>query len=264
MAVASNKPSETGPTTERRIILAGLFGMCALAWLYVLYMGWGMEHMDAGADMAIMPGMAAWNGVDVFLVFAMWAVMMVAMMLPSATPMILVFAAVNQRRRAQSEPHVHPAAFVAGYIAIWTAFSGIAALAQWGLLEARLVSPMMASTSPALGGGLLICAGAYQFTPLKHACLSRCRSPLSFIMTEWRAGVGGAFIMGLRHGLYCTGCCWLLMALLFVVGVMNLLWIAALAAVILLEKTLPNVRWLSIAIGLLLIGWGIGVLRQAF
>jgi predicted metal-binding membrane protein len=217
--------------------------MCTLAWLYVLYMGWGMEHMDAGADMVIMPGMSAWNGVDLFLVFAMWAVMMVAMMLPSATPMILVLA---------------------GYIAIWMAFSGIAALAQWGLLEARLVSPMMASTSPALGGGLLICAGSYQFTALKHACLSKCRSPLSFIMTEWRVGVRGAFIMGLRHGLYCTGCCWLLMALLFVVGVMNLLWIAALAAAILLEKTLPNVRWVSTAIGLLLIGWGIGVLRQAF
>jgi predicted metal-binding membrane protein len=238
--------------------------MCTLAWLYVLYMGWGMEHMDSGADMAIMPRMAAWNGVDLFLVFAMWAVMMVAMMLPSATPMILMFVMVNRRRRAQSEPYVHPAVFVAGYIVIWMAFSGIAAIAQWGLLEARLVSPMMASTSPALGGGLLICAGSYQFTPLKHACLSKCRSPLSFIMTEWRIGVRGAFIMGLRHGLYCTGCCWLLMALLFVVGVMNLLWIAALAAAILLEKTLPNVRWLSTAIGLLLVGWGIVVLRQAF
>lgn len=264
MAVVTNKPPEAEPATERRIILAGLLGVCVLAWSYVLYMGWGMENMDAGADMAIMPRMVAWNSVDLFLVFAMWAIMMVAMMLPSATPMILVFVTINQRRRVRSEPYVHPAVFVTGYISVWAAFSVIATLAQWGLLEARLVSPMMASTSPALGGLLLICAGLYQFTPLKHTCLSKCRSPLSFIMTEWRSGVRGAFIMGQRHGLYCTGCCWLLMALLFVVGVMNLLWIAALAAAILLEKTLPNARWLSIAIGLVLIGWGIGVLRQAF
>jgi len=263
MALVSNKPSETGPAAERRIVLAGLLGVCVLAWSYVVYMGWGMEHMDAGAEMAIMPRMVAWQGVDLFLVFAMWAIMMVAMMLPSATPMILVFVQVNRRRRLRSESYVPPAIFVAGYICVWVVFSLIATLAQWGLLEARLVSPMMVSTSPALGGGLLICAGLYQFTPWKHACLSKCRSPLAFVMSEWRDGVRGAFIMGLRHGLFCTGCCWLLMALLFVAGVMNLFWIAALAAWILLEKALPDVRWLYNATGLLLIGWGIGVLWLA-
>jgi predicted metal-binding membrane protein len=264
MAVARNKPPDAVPAIERRVILAGLISVCMLAWLYVFYMRWGMEYMDAGADMAIMPRMTAWNGVDLVLVFAMWVIMMVAMMLPSAMPMILMFAMINQRLRVRSEPYVPTAAFVAGYITIWATFSIVATAAQWGLLEARLVSPMMASTSPALGSGLLICAGLYQLTPLKHACLSNCRSPLLFIMTEWRIGVHGAFMMGMRHGLYCTGCCWLLMALLFVGGVMNLLWIAALAVAILLEKTLRNVRWLETVTGLVLIGWGIGVLRQTF
>jgi predicted metal-binding membrane protein len=262
--MARNTPLRAVAAIERRIILCGLIGVCVLAWMYVLYMRWGMEHMDVGADMAIMPRMTGWNGVDLVLVFAMWAIMMVAMMLPAAMPMILTFATVNQRRRLRSEPYAPTAAFVAGYIIVWTAFSMVATITQWGLLEARLVSPMMASNSPVTGGVLLICAGLYQFTPLKHICLSRCRSPLSFIMTEWRTGLHGAFVMGMRHGLYCTGCCWLLMALLFVGGVMNLLWIAALAAVVLFEKTLPNIRWLEAVTGLPLIVWGVWVLSQIF
>ena len=243
--------------SDRRRVLVGLGVIVALAWAYLLYMGWGMEHMDAGAAMSIMPHMISWNARDLALVFVMWAIMMAAMMLPSAAPMVLMFATLNRHRRDHEQTVVPVSAFVGGYLAIWTAFSGLATFAQWGLLEASLVTPMMASTSDLLGGGLLIAAGIFQFTSLKHACLAKCRSPLAFIMTEWRDGTGGALVMGLRHGAYCTGCCWLLMALLFVFGVMNLIWIALLSAFVLIEKLLPRARWLSPGSGVLLIAWGV-------
>jgi predicted metal-binding membrane protein len=241
-------------------LLLGLGSVIALAWGYLLYMGWGMGHMEVGANMAIMPRMTQWGIIDLLLVLMMWVVMMVAMMLPSATPMILTFNGLNRQRESGSAHVTHVWTFVAGYIVVWAAFSLLATLFQWALLEARLVSPMMRSRSPMLGGILLVCAGAFQFSPLKQACLSTCRSPLSFIMTEWRSGATGAFVMGLRHGIYCTACCWLLMALLFVLGVMNLLWIAALAVFILIEKTLPRVRYVSFATGAILIAWGLLVL----
>jgi predicted metal-binding membrane protein len=130
--------------------------------------------------------------------------------------------------------------FVLGYLVVWTTYSVAAALAQAGLHAAALMSPAMAATSPLLAGGLLVAAGVFQWTPLKRACLAGCRSPLSFLMAGWREGRGGAFVMGLRHGLYCLGCCWALMALLFVVGVMNLLWVAAIAVAVLVEKVVPR------------------------
>ena len=242
---------------DRVVVLGGLMAVTALAWAYLLYMGWGMEHMEAGADMAIMPRMTDWKAIDLLLVFAMWVIMMAAMMLPSAAPMLLVFAALNRARRAQRGPFAPTGIFALGYLAAWTVFSLLATLAQWGLLEARLVTPMMESASPLLGGALLIAAGVFQFTPLKRTCLAGCSSPLTFVMTEWREGTRGAFIMGLRHGAYCIGCCWLLMALLFVFGVMNLLWIAFLAIFVLVEKLLPGARWLSSAGAVLLIAWGL-------
>jgi predicted metal-binding membrane protein len=224
---------------DRAIILGGLVGISALAWVYMLYLAWNMQRMDMAMEMT-MPRMQAWGAVDLILLFVMWSVMMVAMMIPSATPMILLFASINRRRQAQQRPFVPTVVFLGGYVLVWTGFSALATLTQWGLHAAALLSPMMVSTSPVLGGLLLIAAGIFQWTPLKSACLTHCRSPLSFLMTDWREGTRGALIMGLKHGSYCTGCCWFLMALLFVAGVMNLLWVATIAAFVLVEKVVPR------------------------
>jgi predicted metal-binding membrane protein len=211
-----------------------------------------------------MPGMEGWGTVDFVLMFVMWAVMMVAMMTPSATPMILTFSRINRRRHERRNPIVATGAFLAGYLAVWTAFSTVATVAQWALHSAALLSPMMESNNPLLGGMLLIGAGVFQYTPLKHACLAHCRSPIGFFMTEWREGNGGAFLMGVRHGYYCVGCCWLLMALLFVAGVMNLLWVASIAAYVLVEKIVPAGHWVSRAIGLFIIVGGAWMITKTF
>jgi predicted metal-binding membrane protein len=247
------------PVRDRVIVLSGLAAAATLAWIYLLNMSWGMEHMDAGAAMVIMPRMTDWGAIDLLLVLAMWAIMMAAMMLPSIVPMVLSFAFLSRQRRAQRLPYAHTSVFVLGYLAVWSGFSLLATLAQWGLLEARLVTPMMVSATPLLAGALLIVAGVFQLTPLKHACLSKCASPLGFLLNEWRDGSAGAWIMGFRHGAYCVGCCGALMALLFVFGVMNVLWVAALSIYVMLEKMLPQARWLPFAEGLLLVGWGVAV-----
>jgi predicted metal-binding membrane protein len=189
----------------------------------------------------------------------MWAVMMVAMMVPSATPMIFAFLQVNRGRKAANRPFVPVTIFVVGYLAVWAAFSALATFAQWGLHRTALLSPAMAATSPALNGGLLIAAGIFQWTPLKLACLKGCRSPLSFLMGEWREGTGGAFVMGLRHGAYCVGCCWVLMALLFVAGVMNLLWVAVIALFVMAEKLLPRGELIARVSGVALILAGVAM-----
>ena len=182
--------------------------------------------------------------------------MMMAMMLPSATPMILLVAGVERQRRDRGHPAVPTAMFAAGYLLVWTGFSLAAALAQWGLHNAALLSPMLASTSPALGGLLLVGAGVYQWLPLKSACLGHCRSPLPFLGVHWREGSAGALAMGVRHGLYCLGCCWALMGLLFVAGVMNLLWVAAIAALVLVENVAAAGPWHGRGAGLVMIGAG--------
>jgi len=176
--------------------------------------------------------------------------------------MTLIFAAVG-RKAAQKGAAVAPTpVFVFGYLVIWFLFSALATLAQWGLERAALLSPMMVTTSPLLGAGLLIAAGVYQLTPAKSACLTHCRSPAHFISGHWRTGTAGAFRMGLDHGLYCLGCCWALMALLFVGGVMNLLWIAAIALFVLLEKVLPYPKWPRRIAGVGLIGTGLALLMS--
>jgi predicted metal-binding membrane protein len=224
---------------DRIIVLAGLISVAALAWAYTVYLAHDMGNMHMGMGMA-MPKMQSWSLMDFVSMFLMWAVMMVAMMVPTAAPMILIFANVNRKRQEQERPYVPTAVFLSGYLLVWTGFSVLATLAQWGLHEAALLSPMMVSTSPILGGILLLAAGIFQWTPLKYACLKHCRSPLSFLMTDWREGYRGALIMGLKHGSYCTGCCWFLMALLFVAGVMNLLWVATITAFVLVEKAVPR------------------------
>jgi predicted metal-binding membrane protein len=258
------RPSVTAvPRRERAYILAGLFGVTALAWGYLVAMAAGMGE-TAGVsggmeDMAAMAAarLAAWSPLDWVLMLAMWAVMMVGMMLPSATPTILLFAAVRRKQRARGHDIAPVAAFVFGYVAAWTAFSVAAVVLQWGLERLALLTPMMAAASAAFGGAVLIAAGLYQLGPLKHRCLEHCRSPIEFLSRRWRPGVAGAVAMGLEHGAYCVGCCWVLMALLFVGGVMNLLWVAAIAAFVLIEKVAPKGNIVHRVAGLFLVGWGI-------
>jgi predicted metal-binding membrane protein len=240
---------------DRAIVAVGLAGVALLSWIYLLCMGWGMRHMEIGIGMVIMPAMQAWTAGDLALVFLMWAVMMVAMMVPAASPMILLFAEINRRRGGRQNALVATGLFLLGYLTAWASFSLAATLAQWGLLTVALLSPMMESTSKPLSASLLLVAGLFQFSPLKDACLAHCRSPLGFFMTEWRDGACGAFRMGLKHGGYCLACCWALMALLFAVGVMNLLWVAGLSAFVLLEKLTPANRWVSRLGGLGFIAW---------
>jgi predicted metal-binding membrane protein len=245
----------------RIVVLSGLALITALSWAYVASLASDMRNMDVGAEMT-MPRMQAWGVADFGLTFGMWAVMMVAMMTPSAAPMILMFAGVNQRRRKQQVSYAPTSVFLAGYLGVWAAFSVLATAAQWGLHTVSLLSPMMAITSPALGGILLVAAGIYQWTPLKYTCLSKCRSPLGFVLNEWREGRWGAFLMGMKHGGYCTGCCWSLMALLLVAGVMNLLWVAAIAGFVLLEKVAPAGDRLGRVAGVLLVGWGVWMIAR--
>ena len=179
-----------------------------------------------------------WTVTDVALTGVMWTVMMVAMMTPSAAPVILLFAGTQRAWRA-ARSSIVTAVFGAGYLLVWTAFSAAAAAGQWALHQAAMLSPSMSTSSAWLGGGILVAAGIYQLTPTKRACLTHCQSPLGFLMSHWRDGTAGALRMGISHGLYCVGCCWALMCVLFVVGVMNLAWVAALAIFVLLEKIGP-------------------------
>jgi predicted metal-binding membrane protein len=244
---------------DRIVVVSGLALITALSWAYVASLASGMQTMGMSTEMS-MPRMRPWGVTEFALTFVMWAVMMVAMMTPSAAPMILMFAGVNRRRQKQQVPYVPTSVFLVGYLAVWAGFAVLATAAQWGLHSASLLSPTMASASPVLGGVLLLAAGIYQWTPLKHACLSKCRSPLGFVLNEWREGRWGAFLMGLKHGAYCTGCCWSLMALLFVAGVMNLVWVAAIAGFVLLEKVAPAGKRMGRAAGVLLAAGGVVLL----
>ncbi len=244
---------------DRAVVWGGLAVLVLGAWAYLFH----LQRSMAGSGP--MPGMAAplapWTPRELAFTILMWAVMMAGMMLPSAAPVLLLFAALNRKRREQGVAAVPTAVFALGYLVVWTGFSVAAAGAQWGLHAAAVLSPALATTSPLVAGALLVAAGVYQLTPLKEACLAHCRSPLGFFLTEWRDGAAGAFGMGLRHGTYCLGCCWILMGLLFVTGVMNLLAVATIAAFVLLEKVAPGGRligrlasWALILAGLLVLG----------
>lgn len=222
---------------DRAVVTAGLVGVSALAWVYLVVLAAGMDGM--AMDEAVMSARAApWSVLDFVLMVLMWAVMMVGMMVPSAAPMILLYARLVRTQAGKGRVLAPTGVFAGGYVLVWTLFSVAAASLQWALEQVALLSPLMTSTSSWLGAGLLIAAGAYQLTPLKLACLKHCRSPIHFLATRWRDGTWGALRMGLEHGAYCVGCCWFLMALLFVGGVMNLLWVAAIAALVLIEKVL--------------------------
>ena len=245
-------PLEAVLRRDRIVVVSGVTGLAALAWAYMVYLAQGTSDMDMGMAM---PQMQTWGSGDLVLMFAMWVVMMVAMMVPTAAPMVLVFAAMNRRGR-ERQPYLPTGTFLLGYVVVWSGFAALATLANWGLHANGLLSTMMGSATSIVGGGLLLAAGIFQWTPFKYVCLTRCRSPIGFLLSEWREGADGALVLGLRHGLLCLGCCWALMGLLFVVGVMNLLWIAALAGFVLVEKVAPGGVWVSRASGLLLVGWG--------
>lgn len=229
---------------ERVVVLLALAGVTAIAWVYLFIARRDMDmSSSAMSEMPDMPDMAM--PFDAPWLFAMWWVMMLGMMLPSAAPMILTFDALQRRKRARDEPYVPTALFVAGYLIVWGGFSLAATAAQMLLQQGALLTPMLALASPVAGGVLFVLAGIYQFTPWKYACLRQCRSPFAFVLNHWRGGWNGALRMGADHGLYCLGCCWILMALLFALGAMNLVWVAAITAFIFAEKLLPFGVWVG-------------------
>ena len=247
---------------DRAVVLSGLAAVVVLAWAYLLFgAGIKMEMMDMGGGqmMAMSPEWTLSYGA---LIFVMWAVMMVAMMLPSAAPAILLAAALDRRRSTASAPQ-QGMLFASGYLLVWSAFSLLATLLQWGLDEAGLLSGTMAAGNRILAGAVLVAAGAYEWTPLKNTCLAHCRSPIAFLLQHWRQGRLGAVVTGMRHGLFCLGCCWILMALLFVGGLMNLLWVAAIALLVLIEKTAPWGGRMARITGVVLAIWGAAALALA-
>jgi predicted metal-binding membrane protein len=248
---------------ERRLIVASLVALTLVAWAYLWLLAAGMARgdmslmgMGAGEampmpDMPDMPGMGAapWTAATFGLMFLMWWVMMVGMMVPSSMPTILLYARVQHHWLPEQHATRHVALFTAGYLLAWAAFSAVATSIQWALNVSGLIAPMTMSVSTKLGAALFAAAGVYQLSPFKNVCLRHCRSPAEFLAQHRRPGAAGAFLTGSHHGLYCVGCCWLLMALLFAGGVMNLLWVAALAVLVLLEKLVPHGHWLARASG---------------
>ena len=236
----------------RGFILAALMILSALAWWYTIYLAKTMNC----CMFTIKGAWPFWSGQQFWMMFVMWVVMMVAMMVPTIAPMVLVFAMVNRKRYEQAKPYVSTGFFLLGYLIMWTGFSLLMTFLQEWLQVRALISAHMVLNNQTIQGSILILAGVFQWTPLKNKCLTHCRSPFDFIMTDWREGAGGAVMMGLRHGAFCLGCCWLLMLLLFVGGVMNIAWIVLLSVFVLGEKIFPYGRVLSRIAGLALIAWG--------
>jgi predicted metal-binding membrane protein len=273
---------------DRTIVAASLAAIAAIAWVYILWLsatmnmdgmsmaepGMGMDpamDMDMGSDgeggvLSTLPGLSPrpWTAVEAGVTMTMWVVMMVGMMLPSATPMILLYARVGRQSRKEGKPFAATGFFAGGYLLAWAAFALVATFGQW-LMEGTLLTPALASASRVLSGIVLTLAGLYQWTPLKDACLTQCQTPIVFLQSHggFRRDPAGAVGLGLRHGLYCIGCCWALMTLLFVGGIMNVLWIAAIAMFVLAEKVVPAGRSLSRAAGGVLIAAGIWQLLAA-
>ena len=251
---------------ERTVVLVSLAVVIALSWAYVLSgAGMGvsafeMTQMSGDRTMIGMMSPAEWNLEYAGVMVLMWWIMMIAMMLPAAAPMILLFARMNHKQREKGNVYVPTALFVSAYLVVWAGFSLVAVAIQWSLEASNLLSPMLVSMSAYLGGGLLVAAGIYQLTPIKQACLQHCRSPMHFVLSRWRSGQLGAFRMGVEHGVFCVGCCWFLMGLLFFGGVMNLWWIAGLAIYVLVEKTVSGGHWIGQIIGLFLVIWGAAVI----
>lgn len=232
---------------DRAIIIAALTAITVLAWSYIV---WLANIMDMGGlPMSGMPDMGAmlapafkpWTVTDFVVMFVMWTVMMIGMMTPSVAPIILIYARVGRQAERQDKPLAATSFFAGGYLLAWTATSLFATIGQWLMERAALLTPMMTTTSGIAGGLILMAVGVYQWTPAKSACLKHCRAPLSFIQQRggFRRDSLGSLTVGFHHGLFCIGCCWALMALLFVGGIMNIVWIAGLTTFVLLEKVAP-------------------------
>ncbi len=237
------------PRRDFIAITGSLAGITVLSWWYLIWMA------QDGCCFKI----PVWDAPYFWMMFWMWAVMMVGMMVPSALPMILIYAAVARKAERDGTPIASTGAFTAGYIFMWTVFSLLVTVLQWQLDKAALLSPMMVANSPKFGAALLIAAGIYQWLPVKNSCLKHCRSPFHFISSHWRSGNAGAFWMGISHGAFCIGCCWVLMLLLFVGGVMNILWIAVITLFVLLEKVLPLGDWGGKLSGVLMVLTGLAM-----
>ena len=270
---------------DRLVVVIALVAVIVLSWAYILAgAGMGMSAFEmtqmtqsVGVSDSTQPSMqemstggtaadslmatGTWTVGYAVVIFLMWWVMMFGMMLPSAVPLLLLFA--RMMRKEKGAPYVPTGVFALGYVVMWAAFSAIATGAQWGLEASGLLSGIMVGTSAVLAAALLIAAGVWQLTPLKNACLRHCRSPIGFLSAHWRPGRTGAFRMGLVHGAFCLGCCWFLMALLFYGGVMNLYWIIGLALYILIEKLLPAGVRIGQLTGVALIAWGAVLLFYA-
>ena len=246
---------------DRLLVAAGLTFAVALSWSWLVPMARDMYGSMSGAAAWMMAD--EWDLPYAAAMFGMWATMMLGMMLPSAAPTILLYARVARSGEQPQAPVLQTYAFTAGYLLVWTAFSAMSTALQWLLSRTGLLSPMMETTAPVLGAAILFAAGVYQLTPVKRSCLARCRSPVASIVEHWRDGTGGALRMGLRHGADCFGCCWALMLLLFVGGVMSLAWIALLAIAVLAEKLLPLGDRAGRVGGWLLIAAAVAVLLRA-
>jgi predicted metal-binding membrane protein len=260
---------------DRVLIAVALLVLVALAWAYLIWVASDMEM--GGMDMSgfrmipaglglMMPAAAPWQPIEFVFVFAMWAVMMVGMMTPSAAPMILIYARVARQAKFERKPFAATLWFAGGYLSAWTSFSLLATLAQWALERSGWLAPSMTATNAIFGGLVLIVAGLYQWSPLKDACLRQCQSPLQFIQRHggFRPEATKSFALGVGHGTYCIGCCWVLMTLLFVGGAMNPLWIAAIMIFVLLEKVIPAGRLISRISGIGFVAAGLWLTLGAF
>ena len=225
----------------------------------MLYMAWAMNNMQL-VEMWMPPetNTRTWSGFDFFMLYFMWLTMMIAMMIPTVVPMVTMFTTVNQSKKLKQQPHAPVSLFIVGYLLAWGFFCVVACIVQWLLHENGMLNPMMESRSHLLSAVILIIAGLYQFSPLKDVCLNQCRTPLGFIMTAWREGYIGALKMGFHHGIFCVGCCWALMLILFAVGVMNMLWVILITVFVLLEKVLPvSANLMGKITGAGLVSWGV-------
>jgi predicted metal-binding membrane protein len=251
----TNQVTQAVIQRDRKIVMSGLAAVILLATAYTVYMA---RELHVPVDMAMMPEVHAnlASHYDFIFLFAMWTVMQVAMMSPTAVPMVLMYSKIERHSQPGRIPFFRISLFFLGYLLLWAAFSAVFALLQMGMHSASMLSNDFATTNPWLSGGILIAAGLFQFSALKQACLKQCRSPVGYLMTEWRSGRSGALLMGLKHGLHCVGCCWIIMALLFVAGVMNLFWMAAITAFVLIEKLTARGELFGRVVGVGLIVWG--------
>jgi predicted metal-binding membrane protein len=249
---------------DRLLVLASVVVISVIAWAWLALLASDMAQgdmrlMGMGQLMASKMTMSsmAWTLTTFAAMFAMWWVMMIGMMLPSAAPMILLYSLMQRKKKADENPFLRTVIFTIGYLLLWGLFSALATSLQWGLGEATLLSPMMITTSQWLAVGLFALAAVYQLTPLKHACLAQCAAPFAFLSRHWKDGNTGALDMGLRHALFCIGCCWALMLLLFVGGVMNLAWVAVIAILVLAEKILPRGDLVATISGILMAAFAV-------